>query len=296
MYILTSAFNTEAVIDLDRASTLWPISLPGWDICKLIHLNTHAVLYRATNKHGKQAVIKRFGFCTKHLSDEHIQDFIAAVDTIRAVSFGGLVEIFNVGLANDHFYLLMEHLKGGTLADKIAQYYCYPLEQRLDWFEDIVIALGTIHNAGVLHGDLKASNIMFRAAADDELVLVDCGIENQWLIDVGYMDAGEVYCTPYYVSPERAAGEPCDEQADIYSLGVIFYELMTGEKPYVSGSMIDLIKMHALAPIPQLPEESACYQYVLDKMLAKFAEDRYLSLDTLLDDIYFAMPSEKKSK
>lgn len=273
--------------ELERALMLQPISLPGWNIDQLIHQNTHVVLYLATNKHGKRAVIKRFAFCTKKLSDRHIQDFISAVDTIRAVSFGGLVDIFNVGLANDHFYLLMEYLDGGTLANKIAQYDNYSLEQRLDWFEDVVIALGTIHNAGLVHGDLKPSNIMFRT--DNELVLVDCGIENQWLIDTGYMDEGEVYCTPFYVSPEHAAGNGCNEQADIYSLGVIFYELMTGEKPYVSGSMINLMKMHALAPIPKLSKELACYQYVLDKMLAKFPEDRYLSLDLLLDDIYFAM-------
>lgn len=273
--------------DLERALTLCPITLPGWNICELIHQNTHVVLYLATNKRGEQAVIKRFEFCTKGLSDRYIQDFISAVDTIRAVSFGGLVDIFNAGLANDHFYVLMEYLAGGTLASKILQYNHYPLEQRLDWFEEIVIALGIIHSAGLVHRDLKPSNIMFRS--DNELVLVDCGIENQWLIDAGYMSEDEVYCTPYYVSPERAAGNDCDEQADIYSLGVIFYELMTGKKPYVSGSMINLMKMHALAPIPKLPEASRCYQYVLDKMLAKSVEDRYLSLDTLLDDIYFAM-------
>jgi len=275
-----------AEADLERALNRWPVSLPGWNIGKLIHRNTHVALYLATNKHGKQAVIKRFGFCTKNLSDQHIQDFIAAVDTLRAVGFGGLVDIFNAGLAGEHFYLLMEYLEGGTLAGKIAHYQQYSLEQRLDWFEDIVIALGTIHNAGLIHRDLKPSNIMFRA--NGELVLVDCGIENQWLIDAGYMGEDEVYCTPFYVSPEHAVGEACNEQADIYSLGIIFYELMMGEKPYMAGSMINLIKMHALAPIPKLPEALACYQHVLDKMLAKFAEDRYLSLDILLDDIYFA--------
>lgn len=286
MYILTSTLNIGALADLEHASTLWPVSLPGWTVTQLIHRNTHVVLYLATNKHGEEAVIKRFGFCIDNLSDQHIQEFIAAVDTIRAISFGGLVEIYNAGLTDDRFYILMEYLSEGTLANRVSQYDQYSLEQRLDWFEDIVIALGTMHNAGLVHRDLKPSNVMFRD--DDELVLVDCGIENQWLIDAGYMQEDEVYCTPYYVSPERAAGNACDEQADIYSLGVIFYELMTGEKPYVTGSLINLMKMHALAPIPQLPDESSCYQPVLDKMLAKFTEDRYSSLDTLLDDIYFA--------
>lgn len=282
----TAILNMGAMTDLTHTLKLFPISLPGWKIYKLIHKNTHVILYLAKNKHGKKAVIKRFGFCTKDLSDNHIQDFISAVDTIRAISFGGLVDIFNAGLSGDHFYLLMEYLDKGTLANKLTDYKAYSLAQRLDWFEDTAIALGTMHNAGLVHRDLKPSNIMFRD--DGELVLVDCGIENQWLIDAGYQSDGEVYCTPYYVSPERAAGKPCDVQAEIYSLGVLFYELMTGDKPYIAGSMIDLMKMHAFAPTPKLPEESRCYQYALDTMLAKYPEDRYTSLDTLLDDIYFA--------
>jgi serine/threonine-protein kinase/serine/threonine-protein kinase PpkA len=280
-----AVLKANETVELVRAASLHPISLPDWEICALINQNSNAVLYLATNQAGEKAVIKRLGLCTKHLPPHHTQTFSAAVDTERSKNAAGMVDIFQAGVADDHLYLLMEYLEGGTLASRLANYQCYSLQQRLDWFEDIVIALGTMHDLGLVHYDLKPSNIMFRD--DNELVLVDCGTENEWLIQAGYQDEGEVYCSPFYVSPECAMGDKYDEQAEIYSLGIIFYELMTGEKPYQASSIIGLIKTHALAPIPQLPTESQCYQTVLNKMLAKHPEDRYTSLDALLDDLYF---------
>ncbi|HHL18662.1 MAG TPA: serine/threonine protein kinase [Thiothrix sp.] len=280
-----AVLKANETVELVRTASLHPISLPDWEICALINQNSNAVLYLATNQAGEKAVIKRLGLCTKHLSPHHAQTFSTAVDTKRSMSAAGMVDIFQAGVADDHLYLLMEYLEGGTLASRLANYECYSLQQRLDWFGDIVIALGTMHDLGLVHYDLKPSNIMFRD--EDELVLVDCGIENEWLVQAGYQDEGDVYCSPFYVSPECAMGDEYDEQAEIYSLGIIFYELMTGRKPYEASSIIGLIKTHALAPIPRLPKESHCYQTVLNKMLAKHPEDRYTSLDTLLDDLYF---------
>ena len=280
-----TVLKTESAVELARAAMLHPISLPNWEICGVISQSSYAALYLATNQEGEKAVIKRLELCTKHLSSDHAEAFVATIDTGRSMSATGMVDIFQAGLVDDHLYLLMEYLAGGTLANRLDNYQCYSLQQRLDWFEDIVIALGTMHDLGLVHYDLKPSNIMFRD--DDEVVLVDCGMENKWLIQAGYQDEGEVYCSPFYVSPECAMGDEYDEQAEIYSLGIVFYELMTGEKPYWASSIIDLIKTHALAPIPSLPKESEDYQPVLNKMLAKHPEDRYTSLDALLDDIYF---------
>lgn len=273
--------------DLACALEMYPVSLPGWNVVSLLHMTEHAVVYLVTNKHNDHAVIKRFNYSITHLDDHHIHDFIEAVDTIRAIGFGGLVDIYHTGLSSDCFYLLMEYLGNGTLSEIIAIAHDeVPLQQKLDWFEDIAIAVGTLHNAGLLHRDLKPSNVMFRD--NNEVVLVDCGIETEWLIGTGFIEPGEVYCTPNYVSPEGAGGEPCDVPGEIYSLGVIFYELLTGHKPYVAGSMIELMKMHALAPIPELQGEAAIYQKALNKLLAKHPDDRYISVDDLLDDLYFA--------
>ncbi len=280
-------FRPESNDDLKYAMQVYPISLPGWTIVDVIHMTDHSVLYKAKNKRNEQAVIKRFNYSLTHLEDKHIHDFIETVDAIRAIGFCGLVDIYNTGLSSDVFYLLMENLDNGNLAQIITMgMEEVSLQQKLDWFEDIVISVGTLHDAGLLHRDLKPSNIMFRD--NDELVLVDCGIESDWLIKTGFISEGEVYCTPNYVSPERAAGKPCDIQAEIYSLGAMFYELLSGRKPYQAGNIVDLIKRHALAPIPELPGESRYYQKVLNKMLAKHPDGRYKSVDAVLDDLYFA--------
>ncbi len=272
--------------DLDCALEIYPVTLPGWNITSLIRMTDHAVLYLAENKKREQAVIKRFNYSLAHLQDKHIHDFIESVDTIRAIGFGGLVDIYNTGLSNDAFYLLMEYLGNGSLAEILAVAPdSIDLQQKLDWFEDIVIAVGTLHHASLLHRDLKPSNIMFRD--NNELVLVDCGIESEWLIKTGNLSAGEVYCTPNYVSPERAGGEACTVQTEIYSLGAMFYELITGNKPYTASNLVGLMKMHALAPIPQLPDDAKAYQKVLNKMMAKHPDCRYKSVDDLLDDLYF---------
>jgi serine/threonine-protein kinase/serine/threonine-protein kinase PpkA len=273
--------------DVEYALQKYPVSLPGWSVTDLIHMNDHAVVYLVKNKQNEQAVIKRFNYTTTHLDDRHIHDFIESVDTIRAIGLGGLVDIYHAGLSDNCFYLLMEYLDNGNLAEVIAiAPEAVPLQQKLDWFEDIVISVGTLHNAGLFHRDLKPSNIMFRD--NNELILVDCGIESDWLIKTGHLSEGEVYCTPNYVSPERAAGDPCDVRTEIYSLGVIFYELITGRKPYLSGDILGLMKMHALAPIPKLPKEATQYQETLNKMLSKHPDGRYESVDDLLDSLYFA--------
>ncbi len=282
-----SGLHPNTMSDLEYALEMYPISLPGWTITGLLHMTDHAVLYLATNKKHKRAVIKRFNYSITHLKDKHIHDFIETVDAIRAIGFGGLVDIYHTGLSDDAFYLLMEYLGNGDLA-QIIQIVpdCINPQQKLDWFQDIVISVGTLHGAGLLHRDLKPSNIMFRD--NNEVVLVDCGIESDWLIKTGYLTEGEVYCTPNYVSPERAAGKPCDVQTEIYSLGAMFYELITGRKPYEASSMLELMKRHALSPVPKLPREACQYQKPLEKMLAKHPDERYRSIDELLDDLYFA--------
>ena len=91
------------------------------------------------------------------------------------------------------------------------------------------------------------------------------------------MREDEIYCTPYYVSPERIMGDVPDERADLYALGVILYEMLIGQKPYESRSLEELLKKHAIAPIPRLPTQYAHYQPLLDKLLAKFPESRIQS-------------------
>ena len=120
---------------------------------------------------------------------------------------------------------------------------------------------------------------------DGSLALTDYGVEKNLLIDIGCLDEDEIYCTPYYVSPERVTGNCCTQASDIYSLGIIFYEMLTGEKPFDSTSLVDLMKMHILSPVPTLPSNLASYQVFLEKLLAKCPDHRFADINAVLTSL-----------
>jgi serine/threonine-protein kinase PpkA len=101
--------------------------------------------------------------------------------------------------------------------------------------------------------------------------------------------------TPYYLSPEQALGGTADERSDLYSVGVMFYELLTGQRMYAAGSLVALFEMHKTAPIPKLPEKLARHQRFLERLVAKQPDDRYRTaaeaLEALMD--YTMAESEK---
>ncbi len=105
-------------------------------------------------------------------------------------------------------------------------------------------------------------------------VLIDFGLAKRVKLETAITDKGEIFGTPYYMSPEQGHGAEVDERSDIYSLGVIFFELLTGAKPYKGGTAMGIIYKHAQAPIPLLPPRLSQYQALINMMLAKRPGDR----------------------
>lgn len=251
----------------------YPLSLPAWHFLKVLHDSPNSIIFLAKHKKaGLHVAIKRFKFDTSKLPPELLNDFLRSTKTLGLLPTQSLVKLIHVGVASQAVYLIMEYIPGQTLRQCLAQEGPLSLEQALRWFQEISQALGIIHNMGLLHQDLKTSNIMVRK--NGSLVLLDFGMENQLLIESGFMRSDEIYCTPYYVSPERIMGDPADISSDLYALGAILYELLAGEKPYESNSLAELLKKHMLAPIPQLPDNAHAYQPLLNSLLAKFPENR----------------------
>ena len=108
-------------------------------------------------------------------------------------------------------------------------------------------------------------------------VLIDFGLAKRVKLETAITDKGEIFGTPYYMSPEQGHANGVDQRSDIYSLGIIFYELLTGRKPFRSDTAMGIIYMHAQAPIPLLPPRFAQYQVILNMMLAKLPADRMQS-------------------
>ena len=145
-------------------------------------------------------------------------------------------------------------------------------------------ALQVVHAVGVLHRDLKPGNIMLRA--DGSVALIDFGLAKHVRVDAPRSPrTGEIFGTPYYMSPEQGHGQSLDERSDLYSLGVIFYEMLMRQKPYLAQTPMAVIYMHANAPIPLLPEELRKYQQLLNKLLAKRSRPSLASASALLAKI-----------
>jgi serine/threonine protein kinase len=153
----------------------------------------------------------------------------------------------------------------------------------LHYLEQIASALQAIHEVGVLHRDLKPANVMLRT--DGSLCLIDFGLAKANETDVELTGTREIFGTPYYMSPEQGHAELIDARSDLYSLGVVYYEMLTGRKPYTGASAMEVIYKHKRAELPKIAPEFASYEALLQRLLAKLPADRFQSARELLQSI-----------
>jgi serine/threonine protein kinase len=205
--------------------------------------------------------------------------FLREFELIGKLSHPNIVKIFNLGIADDHAFIAMEYCSRGSLKRRI-RIGMYA-DRAEDIMRQIAEALGAIHDLGILHRDLKPTNVLFRE--DESVALIDFGLAKQAHLKAELTGTGEIFGTPYYMSPEQGHGEALGKRSDIYSLGIIFYEMLTGKKPYEGNTAMAVILKHAREPIPRLPEHLAQYQPAIDKMMAKRAGHRFQSVQELLE-------------
>jgi len=196
--------------------------------------------------------------------------FLQEYETIAEMDHPNIVRIYDLGVADNHAHIAMEYLNGGDLRNQID--HGVTEKDAVDYLRQIAGALSAVHRKGVLHRDLKPGNIMLRA--DNSIALIDFGLAKRARLESEITDKGEIFGTPYYMSPEQGHGNGVDERSDIYSLGVIFYEMLTGKKPYKADTAMGIIYLHANAPVPLLPARFAQYQVLINMMLAKNPDDR----------------------
>jgi serine/threonine-protein kinase PpkA len=149
------------------------------------------------------------------------------------------------------------------------------IEERLKLFTTAARAVQYAHGKLIVHRDLKPANILLDA--DGRPVIVDFGLAKDLAAASTLTLAGQLLATPRYMSPEQCCSLPVDARSDLYSLGVIFYEMLTGRPMYESANSANVVNMHVNAPVPRLPAPLAGYQGVLERLVAKKPEDRYQS-------------------
>jgi hypothetical protein len=207
--------------------------------------------------------------------------FLQEYEIVAALKHRNIVRIHALGVADDHAYIAMEHFPAGDLRQRMKA----PLSaaEALHCLEQIASALAAIHEVGVLHRDLKPANLMLRA--DGSLCLIDFGLAKATETPLELTGSREIFGTPYYMSPEQGHAEAIDARSDLYSLGVVLYEMLTGRKPYTGASAMEVIYKHKRAALPEIASEFAPYAGLLRRLLAKSPADRFQSAHELLHAI-----------
>jgi predicted Ser/Thr protein kinase len=196
-----------------------------------------------------------------------------------------IVNVFDYGEDNGVLYLIMEYLEGKSLEKLLEGHNILLIENIIPMYDQVCSALDHAHQNGIVHRDIKPANIMI---LDNGLVKVtDFGIAK--MVTMGMTQAGQVLGTPNYMSPEQVKGRQVDGRSDIFSLGIILYELVTGEKPFGGQNITTVIyKIINENPIPPRELDATIHpglSYVICKALAKSPEERYQTCRELAEDL-----------
>ena len=214
--------------------------------------------------------------------------FLREYQLVADLRHSNVVRIFDIGVADDHVYLSMEFFPGGDLRARMKS----PLDWReaLGYLRQMCDALGALHAIGVLHRDVKPGNVLLRG--DGSVAFIDFGLARQVGLESEITGAGAIFGTPHYMSPEQGHGLPLDERSDLYSLGVIFHEMLTGEKPFVADTPLAVLYTPANEPVPALPERLGHLRTLHDSLLAKQVEARPASAAEVIAQIEALLASE----
>ncbi len=210
--------------------------------------------------------------------NDFLRRFIQEYGIISKIQNPFVTRIYDQGFTDEHVYIAMEYFPGGDLRAKISG--GISPTTGLVMISHIAQALEAIHTAGIVHRDIKPENIMFRS--DGTLALLDFGVAKEMNDKSDITHHGQVVGTPYYMSPEQGAGRDLDHRSDLYSTGIILYEMLTGERPFNAESAVALVYKHMHDEAPRLPGKLRNYQELVDRLLAKKPEDRFADAHELL--------------
>ncbi len=258
----------------------------GYKFVRLIGQGAMSHVYLAERVIDKQSLVLKVLDLTKAESQTLIDRFLLEAELIADLDTPFVVKIYEHGMTENYGYIAMEFFSRGDLKQRM-ELNISP-EVAFNYMQHICYGLSAIHRIGVVHRDLKPANIMFRG--DDSLALADFGISKRIEQGTGLTSIGQVLGTPHYMSPEQGEALSVDGRADIYSAGILLYELLTGEKPFKAQTPAALIYQHVHGDIPLLPEALSKYQEIINRTLAKKPENRY---QTAMELIYVLEEAER---
>ncbi|MET0356624.1 MAG: bifunctional serine/threonine-protein kinase/formylglycine-generating enzyme family protein [Cellvibrio sp.] len=249
------------------------LQIPGYRIIRKINQGGMSTVYLAIQiSVGRIVALKVMnpGLTSDPAFSERFQ---REATIVGQLSHPNIVAIYDIGRKEDLNYIAMDYLPGGSVHDKMINGLTG--EEALRVTKEVANALDHAHEKGYIHRDIKPENILFRA--DNSAVLSDFGVA-KGIVGVSRMThVGTVVGTPHYMSPEQTRGQTVDARSDLYSLGVVFFEMLTGALPYQGEDAVTIALKHISAPIPKLPLQYQAYQRILEKFLAKDPNQRFQS-------------------
>ncbi|AZD30212.1 serine/threonine-protein kinase [Pseudomonas chlororaphis] len=251
--------------------------IPGYSVHSRLGQGGMAEVYLATQEslHRKVAVKVLLNANDEAFSKR----FIREGHIVASLHHPSIITIHDINrLADGRYYLAMEFVGGGDLARHKGE--VFEPRRALDIVRQIATGLAEVHEQGLIHRDIKPANILFRS--DGTVVITDFGIAKALEMDSELTGLGIAVGSPAYSSPEQTQCQPLDIRTDIYSLGVIFLEMLIGTNPFRGASYTQTVMNHVQMPPPSLPEHISPYKAVLERMLAKEPSQRFADCRALL--------------
>ena len=255
-----------------------PFEIPGYRMVRRLGLGGMATVYLAIQRSlGRPVAVKVLAIDHTH-SEELVRRFEHEARTIARLDHPHIVSIFDVGrTSTGQIYYTMPYLPNGDLATRNLR---EDQARTLEIMRALADALGYAHEHGIVHRDVKPENVLFDKL--DRPMLADFGIALSDTHQPRVTREGATIGSSGYMSPEQARSQPLDGRSDIYSLGVLCYELLTGEMPFRGPDTLSVALAHIENPVPRLPMLRRVWQPFIDKALAKRPEARYQSAEEVL--------------
>jgi predicted Ser/Thr protein kinase len=257
--------------------------IAGYRLVKTIAESDGAAVYLARNDELTQQIALKVQPLKGRfvVSQADRQRFVRECEILSKLNHRSIADVLDYGITDEYLYLALEYFPCGSLRDRLKN----PVSEAdaLNYARQIGEALQVLHTAHVVHRDLKPSNLML--TNDNRVILIDFGSACTQVEAVDMSRSDLCTGTPYYVCPEQIEDRDPDGRGDLYSLGVVLFEMLAGKLPYVGNTLSEIFAGHRSAAVPRLPARVARYQPLIDRLLAKSPADRYATAAAFLIDL-----------